>query len=113
MTARGSHQARRTPDTASGEAPRTGRAAVRAVVRGRVQGVNFRRFVAARAVELGLGGFARNLPDGAVEVVAEGDVPQLLHLVDLLHSGPAAAHVTGVSVSWSDHSGVYHGFGAR
>jgi acylphosphatase len=83
------------------------------MVRGRVQGVYFRRFVATHAAELGLGGFARNLPDGAVEVVAEGDAPQLQRLVDLLHSGPPAARVTGVSVSWSDHTGAYDRFSAR
>ena len=94
-------------------APNAARAALHAVVGGRVQGVYFRRFVATRAAELGLGGFARNLPDGTVEVVAEGDVPQLRHLMESLRSGPPAARVTSVSASWSDHTGTYDGFGAR
>ncbi|HZP26353.1 MAG TPA: acylphosphatase, partial [Dehalococcoidia bacterium] len=47
-------------------------AAVRAIVSGRVQGVGFRDFVARRAGFLRLDGYARNLPDGGVEVYAEG-----------------------------------------
>ena len=46
--------------------------AARYVVRGRVQGVGYRYFVLRQAEELGLAGFARNLPDGSVEVIAEG-----------------------------------------
>src|SRR5690242_452673 len=52
--------------------------ALRALVRGRVQGVGFRAFVVYQALELGLSGYARNLSDGrTVEVVAEGPMPAL------------------------------------
>ena len=109
MKARRSQPAPRAP----AGAVRTGRAAFRAVVRGRVQGVYFRRFVATRAAELSLRGYARNLADGTVEVVAEGNTRQLGRLLDLLHAGPPAAHVAGVSVAWSDDTGAYGRFSTR
>ena len=70
--------------------------AARYVVRGRVQGVGYRYFVLRHAEELGLAGFARNQPDGSVEVIAEGDLEALGKLEGLLGEGPAFAHVTGV-----------------
>jgi acylphosphatase len=68
----------------------------RFTVTGHVQGVGFRWFVARHARSLGLSGYARNLEDGRVEVVATGDEPALVRLEELLQSGPANAHVTGV-----------------
>lgn len=70
--------------------------AARYVVRGRVQGVGYRYFVLRHAQELGLAGFARNQPDGSVEVLAEGEPAALGKLEGLLGEGPAFAHVTGV-----------------
>jgi acylphosphatase len=68
----------------------------RFIVAGHVQGVGFRWFVARHARGLGLSGYARNLEDGRVEVVATGDEAGLARLAELLRSGPANAHVTGV-----------------
>jgi acylphosphatase len=68
----------------------------RFTVTGHVQGVGFRWFVARHARSLGLSGFARNLVDGRVEVVAAGDEAALVQLEGLLRSGPANAQVTGV-----------------
>jgi len=65
-------------------------------VAGRVQGVGFRWFVARHARSLGLSGYARNLDDGRVEVVATGDETALARLEAQLRTGPANAHVTGV-----------------
>ncbi len=70
--------------------------AARYVVRGRVQGVGYRYFVLRHAQELELAGFARNLPDGSVEVIAEGPQAALGKLLAQLGEGPAFAHVTGV-----------------
>jgi acylphosphatase len=66
----------------------------RFLVSGRVQGVGFRWFVARHARALGVGGYARNLPDGRVEVVASdaGD-DALGRLEALLREGPAHARV--------------------
>jgi acylphosphatase len=65
-------------------------------VRGRVQGVGFRWFVRERARELQLAGWVRNLPDGSVEVFAEGERDALEHFQRLLKSGPPGAVVASV-----------------
>jgi acylphosphatase len=66
----------------------------RFLVSGLVQGVGFRWFVARHARALGLGGYARNLPDGRVEVVAsEAGRDALGRLEQLLREGPAHARV--------------------
>jgi len=70
--------------------------AVRYVVQGRVQGVGYRYFVLRNAEQLGLAGYARNMPDGTVEVLAEGDANALDELEERLREGPSFAHVSGV-----------------
>jgi acylphosphatase len=69
---------------------------LRWLIRGRVQGVGFRYFVLRRALALDLAGWARNLPDGAVEVVAQGDPESLATLEVALRSGPSHARVEQV-----------------
>jgi acylphosphatase len=88
-------------------------AAVSAIVHGRVQGVYYRAFVRRRAAALGLTGYARNLPDGTVEVRAEGESEQLQQLIGYLESGPSAARVTKVVTEWSEYTGDYTGFNIR
>ena len=69
----------------------------RYVVAGLVQGVGFRWYVARHARGLGLAGYARNLADGRVEVVATGsDGAALARLEELLRAGPAHARVDSV-----------------
>ena len=71
--------------------------AARFLVRGLVQGVGFRWFVARQARALGLTGYARNLPDGAVEVLARSaDAAALARLERLLTRGPEHARVDTV-----------------
>ena len=79
------------------------RRAVRYLVSGRVQGVFYRASAAAEARRLGLAGWARNLPDGRVEVVAAGEADALAALSDWLWKGPPAAAVDGVRVE--EHTG--------
>jgi acylphosphatase len=70
----------------------------RFLVSGYVQGVGFRWFVARHARALGLSGYARNLPDGRVEVVADGaDAAALEQLEERLRAGPAHARVETVA----------------
>lgn len=69
---------------------------MRYLVHGRVQGVGFRWFVWREAERLGLRGKARNLPDGAVEVIAEGPEKALEELERSLGRGPAMARVERV-----------------
>lgn len=65
-------------------------------VHGRVQGVFFRASTRERALLLGLSGYAKNLPDGRVEVVASGSAEALDELDGWLHHGPPAARVETV-----------------
>ncbi|HLJ61860.1 MAG TPA: acylphosphatase [bacterium] len=77
---------------------------VRAFVSGRVQGVGFRYFTQHAARRLGLDGYVRNLPDGRVEVFAEGGRRALESLVSTLRQGPAGAWVRDVQAEWTDAS---------
>jgi len=78
------------------------RVRLRAIVRGRVQVLNFRAFAADHARRLRLSGTVRNLKDGrSVEVAAEGLRPALETLLARLHEGPRFARVDGVEVEWS------------
>lgn len=70
--------------------------AARFLVSGKVQGVLFRASTRERALDLGLSGRATNLPDGRVDVVAEGDAAALDALEAWLHEGPRAARVDAV-----------------
>lgn len=70
----------------------------RYIVRGRVQGVGFRWFVESEARALGINGWVRNNPDGAVEVLAIGSNEQLSALHAKLRSGPRSARVDGIEV---------------
>ena len=70
----------------------------RCFVSGHVQGVFFRASTRQRANELGLSGYAINLADGRVEVLAVGEPPAVHQLVEWLHRGPPAARVTRVEV---------------
>jgi acylphosphatase len=58
------------------------------LVSGRVQGVGYRYFTRKKALELGLSGYAENLSDGRVEVVAEGEKTDLELLIHHLRQGP-------------------------
>ncbi len=84
----------------------------RFVVRGRVQGVGFRYFVEKQAQQLGLRGYAKNLSDGTVEVVAAGPPQAIDTLAGLLHQGPRLAIVTGVQQAESP-MGDYQSFCVR
>lgn len=82
-------------------------------ISGRVQGVFFRAHTRDLALRLGLTGFARNLPDGRVEVVAEGPEEKLQELVRFCHRGPPMAEVTGVDVRWEEPTSAFNGFAVR
>jgi acylphosphatase len=73
----------------------------RFLVRGKVQGVYFRHSTRLEANRLGLRGLARNLPDGSVEVLAQGTATAIGELRDWLHHGPAHARVDEVQ-EWPD-----------
>lgn len=70
----------------------------RFLVTGRVQGVGFRAFVRRAAGRVDLAGFARNLPDGSVEVVARGTAPALDELESKVRVGPPFGRVSSLEV---------------
>ena len=79
-------------------------------VSGRVQGVWFRQSTCDRGRQLGVSGWVRNLPDGRVEVTAEGTKARLMDLVAFCREGPPTARVDDVDVRWSEAQGVSGAF---
>jgi acylphosphatase len=88
-------------------------ARLRAIVEGRVQGVNFRYYTQRRAMELGLTGYVRNLWDGTVEAVAEGTQSKIKDLLAFLRVGPRSAFVTRVDTEWLAATGEFDRFEVR
>ncbi len=88
-------------------------ARVQVSVRGLVQGVNFRWFTQRRAADLGVNGFVRNVPDGSLEVVAEGTRESLERLLDALQVGPSGAIVENVHTEWGTPTGEFRRFEIR
>jgi len=80
------------------------------LVSGRVQGVFFRDHTRRWAVSLGLSGWVKNLPDGRVEVLGEGEKESLEALVAKLNQGPPSASVENVTVTWEDFRGEFCDF---
>jgi acylphosphatase len=82
-------------------------------VRGRVQGVGFRAFVATEAQRMGLRGWVRNVGWDQVEAVAEGPRPLLERLVEQMRTGPLGARVEEQQVEWETWEGNFQGFEIR
>jgi len=82
----------------------------RIFVSGRVQGVFFRDHTQRWASSLGLTGWVRNLSDGRVETVTEGEGEKIEELIAQLRHGPPMANVTNIEVSWEDFKGEFDGF---
>lgn len=92
----------------------TGEVRMTAWVRGRVQGVGFRWFTRANALRIGgLTGFAVNLGDGRVQVVAEGAKESCQALLEWLRTGDTPGRVDGVTEIWDTPRGGYTGFEIR
>lgn len=83
------------------------------IVRGLVQGVNYRWFTQRRASDLRLTGFVRNAADGSVQLTVEGTREEIEHLLDALRIGPSAAVVESVHVEWHAPSGEFERFEVR
>ncbi len=83
----------------------THRARVSLFISGTVQGVNFRYHTYEEARRLGVSGWVRNLDDGRVEVLAEGERRRLEALVAWCRRGPRLAAVEGVEASWQPYAG--------
>jgi acylphosphatase len=79
-------------------------------IEGRVQGVGFRWWVRAQALELGLAGLAENLEDGRVRVIAEGAEDRCGELLARLEGGGTPGRVSRVTYRWSPSAGEISGF---
>jgi acylphosphatase len=86
---------------------------MKAMVHGRVQGVGFRYSTVIQARRIGVTGYARNMPDGTVEVVAEGDEDKVKKLLVWLKKGPPSSRVDTVNVQYTQYNGFYKGFGVE
>jgi acylphosphatase len=79
-------------------------------VSGRVQGVFFRSETADRAQRLGINGWVRNLSDGRVEALFEGESEQVEEEIEFCRRGPPGAHVQGLDIRWEDWRGEFRDF---
>jgi acylphosphatase len=79
-------------------------------VSGRVQGIFFRQRTRQQAENRGVTGWVRNLDDGRVEAVFEGEEDDVRALVDFCRSGPRGAVITNVNVIWEEFEGEFQNF---
>jgi acylphosphatase len=79
-------------------------------ISGRVQGVNFRWYTQREAQRLGLTGWVRNLWDGRVEAIFEGDEEPVQRAVNWCHTGPSSARVDNIEVSYEEPTGEFSHF---
>ena len=82
-------------------------------IEGRVQGVFCRAWTIRQAQGLSLTGWVRNLDDGRVEVVAEGEKSELTELIKLIKKGPPLAKIKHLDVIWEKATGEFDAFGMK
>lgn len=80
------------------------------LVSGTVQGVCYRSNTQEQAKKLGLTGWVKNLPDGNVEIVAEGEREKLEQLLDYCWHGPEGAKVSDIEYTWQDAKDEFSDF---
>lgn len=80
-------------------------------ISGRVQGVFFRSSTEEKAFELGIKGWVRNLRDGRVEAVFEGEKEKVEEMLRWCHEGPPYARVANVEITWEEYKGEFRSFG--
>ncbi len=86
---------------------------VHLIISGRVQGVFYRASCQDVAVKYGLNGWVKNLPDGKVEVLVQGEKDKIEKLIEWCKKGPPNADVSGVEVQWEEVTEVFNGFGIK
>lgn len=82
-------------------------------VSGRVQGVFFRSETQEEALRNGLTGWVRNLQNGRVEAVFEGEKEMVEKLIEFCRRGPPGARVANVEIVWKNYTGEFHDFRVR
>lgn len=86
---------------------------VHIIVSGRVQGVFFRYNTRDLAGNLGLRGYVKNLYNGDVEIIAEGNEEKLNKLIGFCKKGPESAHVTNIKIKYEKATNEFSGFEVR
>jgi acylphosphatase len=88
-------------------------ASLELIISGGVQGVGFRYFAERAARRYDATGYAINLPDGSVKVVAEGSKKALSSLLEELKKGPPLSWIETVQVNWGEYRGRFRDFSIR
>jgi len=83
------------------------------VISGRVQGVYYRKDAIKQAQRLGLSGWIRNLNDGKVEAVFEGEKENVEKIVNWAKKGPFFARVSSLKIEWQEYKGEFNNFGIK
>lgn len=83
------------------------------VIHGMVQGVYFRASTRDEAVRIGVKGWVRNLPDGSVEALFEGEKKKVEAIVGWCYKGPPSARVMKVDLAWETYKGEFGRFDVR
>ncbi|MFA5061169.1 MAG: acylphosphatase [Candidatus Pacearchaeota archaeon] len=82
----------------------------RMIIQGTVQGVFFRQFVKDNADKMGLRGFVRNLPEGNVEIIVEGEGETIERFLNIMKKGPEHAQIRNVIIEERKWSGDFNEF---
>ncbi|MDO8516806.1 MAG: acylphosphatase [Nanoarchaeota archaeon] len=84
--------------------------AVKIEITGTVQGIFFRQFIADNAIKLNLRGFVRNLDNGNVEIITEGETNDILKMIELCKQGPKNSQIKNVKVEERKYEGDFKEF---
>ena len=79
-------------------------------ISGKVQNVFYRDFVKRHAIALNVTGWVKNLPDGKVEIIAEGEKEKVKQMVDWVKQGPPAAQVSNIDIERKEYKGEFKEF---
>ena len=83
------------------------------IIHGFVQGVFFRASTRDEAIRLNVGGWVRNLSDGTVQALFEGEKKKVEEIIGWCHKGPSGASVSKVEISWEPYKGDHKHFDIR
>jgi acylphosphatase len=86
---------------------------VKVIVKGIVQGVNFRYYSQRQAAKFNVSGWVKNLPDGSVAAVFEGDEQDVEAMVQWCRRGPPSAHVTELIAQPEEYRGEFSSFSVK
>jgi len=111
-------QTRKRPPAKSTLTARSGkqlmdRLRAQVIIHGVVQGVFFRAATRDEASRIGVGGWVRNLPDGTVQALFEGEAKKVEEIIGWCHKGPPGARVHKVDIVWESYKGEFTLFEVR